>query len=181
MVSIGTSGTTLRFPGFVHGLMVEWDPRQCASFKSMPEHTVFILCEGWGATENNKFDHIEVDVVKNPSLKRTPYEPDMQEFLTEADLVVEFDSLVEALKTEATPLTDQKLGKLCYAEPTDFAARFEAKGVKIFICKARVNAGQEPCKDFLWLEFSAHETYVPEEAVIERRTFRRSSSTCIMS
>jgi hypothetical protein len=170
MPGVGTSGKVLRFSsGFAHGSMIEWDAAQACSFKQMPDKTVCLLIEGWGKPADNKFDHVELE--NNPSLKRTPLEPDVQEFLVAHDLLEEYATLVTSMKEAGSELTDQRLGALCFGDRSSegFSPLFEAKGVRLFICKTLVNAGEEPSKEFMWLEFSAHPTYVPETGQLFRK------------
>lgn len=181
MPGVGTSGRSLRFSsGFAHGSMIEWDAAQACSFKHMPDKTVCLLIEGWGKPADNKFDHIEL--IDNPSLKRTPLEPEVQAFLTAHDLLEEYASLVSAMKTAGDQLTEQRLGALCFGDHSShgFSPLFEAKGVRLFVCKTLVNAGEEPSKEFLWLEFSAHSTYVPDPHQLVRKKDDGGVSMCML-
>jgi len=155
--------------------MIDWsDDLQC-SIKSMPEHCVFLLVEGWGTPAANKFDHIEL--LNNPSLKRTPLEADVHEFLSDHNLMNEYANLVNAMKDEGDALTPARLGDICFGN-AGVCQHFEAKGVKLFVCRTTVNAGSAPSKDFVWLELSAHKTYIPAQLFLKRNEEGRS---CVLS
>lgn len=131
--------------------------------------------EGWGTPAGNKFDHIEL--VNNPSLKRTALEADVHEFLSDHNVMDEYANLVVAMKAEGSHLTPTRLGELCFGAG-GCSGSFEAKGVKLFVCTTTVNAGEQPSKEFVWLEFSAHKTYVPAQLFMKRQDDRQA---CVLS
>ena len=147
--------------------------------KEMPDRTVFLLVEGWSKPSLNKFDHIEL--TENPSLKRTPLDSEMQDFLSQHDLLDEYATLVTLMKSEGDQLTERRLCDICFGNDgaSGFSSLFESKDVKIFVCKATVNQGHEPSKAFLWLEFSGHSTYVPAQ-LARRRGDEYGGKPCII-
>ena len=123
---------------------------------------------------------LNIELENNPSLKRTPLEPELQEYLVAHDLLEEYAALVSSMKAAGGELTDQRLGAICFGDRSSegFSPLFEAKGVRLFVCKTSVNAGEEPSKEFMWLEFSAHPTYVPEKEQLFRK---RDENTGMLS
>ena len=43
---------------------------------------------------------------------------------------------------------------------------FEAKGIRLFLCKTSVNPGFDPQRTFVWIEFSARPGYEPAEQYV---------------
>ena len=101
----------------------------------------------------------------------------MHEFLSDHNVMDEYANLVVAMKAEGDGLTPTRLGELCFGK-AGCSESFEAKGVKLFVCTTPVNAGEQPSKDFVWLEFSAHKTYVPAQLFMRRPDNRQA---CVLS
>mmetsp|Transcript_51047 Transcript_51047/g.101580 ORF Transcript_51047/g.101580 Transcript_51047/m.101580 type:complete len:85 (+) Transcript_51047:473-727(+) len=70
--------------------------------------------------------------------------------------------MIAAFKAEGDKLSLSRCTQLCFG-PAKFEALYKEKGITLFLCKAIVNAGHSPMKDFFWLEFSTSNTYKPRD------------------
>jgi hypothetical protein len=155
----GLAGRELLFRGgFVHGMRIEWDEETNDSHKKFPKDVYCLLVEGWGKPGSNKFDWYDVKKAKAVEM-----EPSLQDFFTARGLLNAYRALVAAMKEEGERLDEKRLRQLCFGEG-GFGHHFEEVGVRLFLCHATVNKGHAPSKEFLWIEWSANQSYAPDSA-----------------
>lgn len=122
----------------------------------------FAQVEGWGVPGTNKFDYFNAT-----KSKAFEIEPELEAFLKKHAVLEVYRELVKALKGEGEQLNAARCAQLCFG-PGKFDGQLAEKNIDLFLCKATVNAGHEPSKDFLWLEFSANRGYEPDHLYMRR-------------
>lgn len=151
-----------------------YDAAAATSKKVLPPGVCHTLVLGWGEPGVGK----PLEFLDESKNKWKPAAPTLEALLTSRSCFEEFTEMMAKCKAQKGSLSLESVSALLFdaevkkeeaaeaAAITSYRAKFEAKGIRLFLCKTSVNPGFDPQRTFVWIEFSARPGYEPAEQYV---------------